>query len=262
MKPPKRRKDVPKKTGLTFGAPKERGQRIGIYGPGGIGKTTLAMNLPGDIVFFDFDESLALLEIPKNVKVAQGVNDFQDFVDAIEDPENFVEFNNIVIDSLTKVEELATEWVLKNVPHDKGNQVKRIEDYGYGKGYQHIYETMVSLFSKLDALARAGINIVLVAHDCTANVPNPDGEDWIRYEPRLYASNSGKSNTRLRFKEWVDHLLFVGYDVAVKDKKGKGSGSRTIYPNELPHCMAKSRKLDELYRFDSSDFNEIWKELF
>ena len=85
-------------------------------------------------------------------------------------------------------------------------------------------------------------NVILIAHECVTTVPNPNGEDWMRYEPRLQCPNSGKAAVRLRLKEWADHVLFLGYDVAVdKDGKGKGSGTRTLYPCELPFCMAKSR---------------------
>jgi hypothetical protein len=61
-------------------------------------------------------------------------------------------------------------------------------------------------------------------------------------------------------REWADHVLFVGYDVAVKDGKGSGSGTRTIYPCELPHCMAKSRTLSApmaLSKFDLSLWNQL-----
>ena len=34
-------------------------------------------------------------------------------------------------------------------------------------------------------------NVILICHDCTATVPNPTGEDWLRYEPRLQSPGSG-----------------------------------------------------------------------
>jgi hypothetical protein len=92
-------------------------------------------------------------------------------------------------------------------------------------------------------------------------VPNPLGEDWIRYEPRLQSPSSGKSSIRLRTREWADHVLFFGYDIDVKDGKGRGSGTRTVYPCELPHCMAKSRTLADpmpLGKFDTT----LWERLF
>ena len=47
--------------------------------------------------------------------------------------------------------------------------------------------------------------------------------------------SSGKASVRLRLREWLDHLLFIGYDVECTkqmDGKAKGQGTRTIYPQE------------------------------
>ena len=104
--------------------------------------------------------------------------------------------------------------------------------------------------------------MILICHDCTATVPNPGGDDWLRFEPRLQSPSSGKSSIRLRVREWADHVLFVGYDLAVKDGKGdpRTGSTRTIYPVERPHCMAKSRTLCEplaLKKFDAT----LWTNL-
>lgn len=241
------------------------GHRIVLYGPGGIGKTTLAAIAPGPVAFFDLDDSLGVLrnqlpeELASQINRVGGAGDWQAIRDALHTP-GWDEIKTLVIDSATKAEELALAWTLRYVPHEKGAKIERIEDYGYGKGYQHLYDTFLTLLGDLDQHVRAGRNVVLICHDCTATVPNPNGEDWIRYEPRLQSPNSGKSSIRLRVREWADHVLFVGYDVDVKDGKGKGSGTRTVYPNELPHCMAKSRTLAEpvpLTKFDP----ELWTKL-
>jgi hypothetical protein len=82
----------------------------------------------------------------------------------------------------------------------------------------------------------------MICHECTNTVPNPSGEDWLRYEPRLQNPKSGKASIRLRVKEWSDHVLCMLYDVATDRKgKGQGSGTRTLYRAETPACMAKSR---------------------
>ncbi len=244
------------------------GHRIVLYGPGGIGKTTLAATAPGPVAFFDLDESLPRLRTafdaqdPKpDVRVIGGVRTWQDIRDALHAP-GWDEIKTIVIDSATRAEELAVEHVLAAIPHPKtGQKVERIEDYDYGKGYQYLYETFLTLLGDLDQHTRAGRHVILVCHDCTNTVPNPTGPDWLRYEPRLYCSASGKAAIRLRVREWADHVLFIGYDIDVdKQGKGRGGGSRTIYPVELPHCMAKSRTLTEtmpLVQFDTS----IWEAL-
>ena len=243
------------------------GHRMVLFGPGGIGKTTLAATAPGPVAFFDLDDSLSVLkpqldesDACSDVRPVAGASSWNDMQQAL-NTGGWEEIRTIVIDSATKAEELALEWTLQRVPHEKGYQVKRVEDYGYGKGYQYLYETFLTLLGDLDRHVREGRHIILICHDCTATVPNPNGDDYIRYEPRLQSPSSGKSSIRLRVREWADHVLFIGYDLDVQDGKGRGSGTRTVYPCELPHCMAKSRTLADpmpLGKFDTT----LWERLF
>ena len=226
-------------------------RRIGIYGPGGIGKTTLAATAPGPVAFIDLDESLSVLEDLHELDLRPvEASDWKGLRTKLTAP-GWDDIKTIVIDPVSKAEEFCVAEVLATVPHEKGHKVTRLEDYGYGKGYQYVYDMFLPLLGDLDAHIRAGRTVVLVMHDCTANVPNPAGDDWIRYEPRLQSPASGKASVRLRVKEWLDDLLFLGYDVAVdKEGKGQGSGTRTVWPIELPHCMAKSRKLTDPLTLD------------
>lgn len=241
------------------------GHRVVLYGPGGIGKTTEAAIAPGPVAFFDLDDSLPRLQqslagCDVDLRVVNGIETWDAMRAALHAP-GWDSISTIVIDSATKAEELAVAWTLQHVPHEKGTKVDSIEGYGYGKGFQHVYDTFLCLLGDLDQHVRAGRNVILVCHDCTATVPNPLGEDWIRYEPRLQSPASGKSSIRLRVREWCDHVLFFGYDIDVKDGKGRGGGTRTVYPCELPHCMAKSRTLSDaipLQKFDRS----LWTRLF
>jgi hypothetical protein len=236
------------------------GHRVVLYGPGGIGKTTLAACAPGPVVFFDFDDSLPRLRdgLPgaEAVQVC-AVATWQAMRDALH-ADQWGKVRTVVIDSATRAEELCVEHVIKTIPHEKGNRIQRIEDYGWGKGYRHVYDEFLKLLADLDAHTRAGRNVVLICHEQTANVPNPSGDDWLRYEPRLQQNNQGA--VRLRVKEWADHVLFVGYDVDVKDGKGRGSGTRTIYPTELPFCMAKSRTLAQPVVLNKNDAS-LWAAL-
>lgn len=224
----------------------EAGHRIVLYGPGGIGKTTLACSLPGPVAFIDLDESLSRLYaqleangLLANVIPVTGITSWTGLRSALQGG-GWDGIRTIVIDTATKAEEQALAWMYENIKYN-GSFVSRLEDYGYKCGYRHLFDTYSLLLSDLDAHARAGRNVVLVCHECAAKVPNPQGQDWMRYEPRL-AQDDKYCQLRYRVKEWADHVLAMLYDVNVgKDGKGQGSGTRTIYASELPHCMAKSR---------------------
>lgn len=229
---------------VRFGPPtRAAGHRTVLYGPGGIGKTTLASMAPGPVVFVDLDDSLGRLALP-DVQCVPGVDTWQALRDVLASP-GWDGVQTIVIDSLTKAEELAVQHTLNTVPHEKGHKCTNVEGYGYGKGYGYVFDVFLPLLTDLDTHCRSGRHVILICHDCATTCPNPQGEDWLRWEPRLQSPNSGKASIRLRVREWADHLLWYGYDVAVKDGKGTGSGTRTIYPAELPHCMAKSRTIQD-----------------
>lgn len=235
-----------------------KSHRIGLYGSGGVGKSSLAAliaNVGLRPVFLDIEDGSADLDVAR----VTGIRSWTDIRDALHSPTLWNEGDAVVIDSATKAEEMAMFHTLTTVPHEKGHTVTRVEEYGFGKGFQHIYETFLNLLGDLDQHHRAGRSTVLIMHDATQNAPNPMGEDFLRYEPRLQASP--KCSIRSRVKEWLDHLLFVGYDVFSKDGKATGSGTRTIYPQEMPTHWAKSRTLQGVYPFTRGDFS-VWQDLF
>ena len=230
-------------------------QRILIYGPGGIGKSSLAALAPKP-VFLDIEDGTRFMDVPR----VNGLTTLTD-IRAILHSDILNDYQTVVIDSATKAEEWATAWKLLNVRHEKGHYVSSLEGYGFGKGYQHVYETFLLLLSDLDTQIRAGRNVILIAHDCVADVPNPVGEDWIRYEPHLQSPKSGKSSIRNRVIQWADYVLWLGYDVISENGKGKGGGTRTIFPVERPDHIAKSRTAVDPVPFESATDGTIWKHI-
>lgn len=227
-----------------------------VYGRGGIGKSSLAALAPG-AVFLDIERGTYAFDVPR----IEGIDTLSDLRSVLQSSD-LDGFKTVVIDTMTKAEELAVAHILKTVPNEKGKLVSSVEGYGYGKGYQHVYDAMLLLIGDLDLQVRHGRNVIVICHDCIADVPNPVGDDFIRYEPHLQAPKSGKGSVRNRVIQWADHVLFIGYDVAAEDGKGKGSGTRTIYTDELPDHIAKSRTVHATIPFTGPEDGAIWDLIF
>jgi energy-coupling factor transporter ATP-binding protein EcfA2 len=240
---------------------RDQGHKIVVYGPGGIGKSELC-SLLGQVAieafFIDLEDGTRFMEVARADPAPENWSELRA---ALHDEELLRPFGAVVIDSVTRAEELAVSYTLATVKHEKGHDVDRIEDYGFGKGYTHVYETFLKLLGDVDAIARAGKHVILVAHDCTTSVPNPTGEDFLQYQPRLQSPpKTGK--VRERVKEWCDHLLFIGWDRFVnKEGKATGNGSRTIYPREAATHWAKSRVLSDPMVYEQGN-PVLWQILF
>lgn len=239
-------------------------QRIGIFGTGGVGKTKLASllkNVGVRPLIVDIENGSRFLDVER----VGDIQDWSELRSVLQDKELIAPFGAVVIDSFTRAEELAIAYTLKTVPLEKKKGqvgdtfVDKIEGYGFGKGYTHAYETFLLILGDLDAIVRAGKHVVVICHDCKANVPNPHGEDWIRYEHRLQETPKGP--IRSRVFEWCDHFFYIGYDVAVEDGRGSGSGTRTIYPAEMPTHKAKSRDIADPIVYQDGD-SLLWEKLF
>lgn len=80
------------RTKVTFGKIQaSAGHRVVLYGPGGIGKTTLAAHAPGAVAFFDLDDSLPRLQgnlgtagVLENIVPVAGVETWQDLRSALQ----------------------------------------------------------------------------------------------------------------------------------------------------------------------------------
>lgn len=225
---------APKRFGITTGR-QGGGQRVLLYGPGGVGKSALCTLAPKP-VFVDLENGSRAFDVAR----FDGIDTFAD-VRAVLQGHDLDPFETVIIDTATKLEELALAHIVATVPHEKpGVRITGIESYGFGKGYRHLYDAFSLVLQDADRLVRQGKHVVFVAHSCTNEAPNPTGDNWLRYEPRLQHPKK-EASVRERVFGWADHCLFVGYDVATEDGKGKGAGTRTIHTRELPSHIAKTR---------------------
>lgn len=208
----------------------EQPQRVVIYGPEGIGKTTLAAAFPCP-VFLDTEGGTAHLDV---VRFPQPENwdDIPRGTSALATSDH--EFHTLVIDTVDWLERLLILHICQRANKDS------IEDFGYGKGYTFLAEEFSRFLQSLEALRARGMHIVLVAHSTIRKFELPDAAGaYDRYELKL-----SKQCAPL-LKEWCDLLLFVNYFTRVTESDGKkravGGKERRIYTTHSAAYDAKNR---------------------
>lgn len=210
-------------------------QKVVIYGPEGVGKSSFASRFP-DPVFIDTEGSTKRMDVkrlPRPTSWAM-LLDQVDFV-RVKRP-----CSSLVIDTIDWAEQLCIEAVCAK--HGKSG----IEDFGYGNGYVYVKEEFGRLLNRLSDVIEAGINVVLTAHAQIRKFEQPDEMGaYDRYELKL--GKKTQSQTSPLVKEWADMLLFANYktySVAADDKgkkhKAQG-GKRVMYTSHHPCWDAKNR---------------------
>lgn len=236
--------------------------RVVLYGAGGVGKSklvSLAQMLGLRVLMIDLEQGTHHLDVDR----IDDIEGWAELRGLLQDTSFTDQYDLIGVDSFTKAEDMSAAWVpynVKNVKTGKLPEAKSLSGYGFGDGLTYNYDNFLAMLGDLDALVRRGKHVVGIAHDAVANAPNPQGEDFIRYEPRLQSPSGGKNSIRHKIKEWADHLLYIGYDISASDRKAEGSGTRTIYTRELPAYWAKSRTLQDNIPYIDND-PTLWKML-
>lgn len=273
LKPPPIRRPVPKSATSTGNKTftvhawtgENEGEKVLIYGPSGMGKTTLATTTPKP-VFVGIDDGGRKIRNPITSEALMAVNGVESFEDVrtVLQGNALDGFETIVIDTVTELQHMALEATFHRVPAGKNQTAKTIEDYGFHKGYRHWYDTMRLVLTDCDRHVRAGRNIVLLAQSRTIRRANAGGEDFLQEAPDLYHD---KNVSILDvYKSWVDHVFKLDYANMVVDKgKAGSSNERAVYVHPEIHFIAKSRTISADYpvvSFSEPADDSIWKLVF
>lgn len=213
-----------------------KAQKVCIYGPEGIGKSTFASKFP-DPLFIDTEGSTSNLEVKRLPRPTSYEMLKQEVDYVITNPSLC---KTLVIDTMDWAEQLVIESILMQ------HQKKGIEDFGYGNGYVYVKEEFGRLLNKLTDVIDKGIHVVITAHAQIRKFEQPDELGaYDRYELKL--GKKTQSQTSPLLKEWCDMILFANYKTlsVATDKDGKKhkaqGGRRVMYATHHPCWDAKNR---------------------
>lgn len=211
-------------------------QKIVIYGPEGIGKSSFAAKFPRPL-FIDTEGSTKWMDVQRFDKPTSWtmLNSQVQYV-----KQNRSICDTLIIDTIDWAEQLCINDIC--AAYNK----KGIEDFGYGNGYVYEKEAFGKFLNSLEEVVEAGIHVVLTAHAQLRKFEQPDELGaYDRWELKL-GKKTGSQISPL-VKEWADMVLFANYETfAVQtDDQGKKfkaqGGTRVLYTSHHPCWDAKNR---------------------
>ena len=230
----------------------ETAKKVVIYGPEGIGKSTLASKFPRP-VFIDCEGSTKELDVSRYPAPFT----WGEILAYIDDAVTNHTCDTLIIDTADWAEQFCTKYTCEKL------NVKNIEDVGYGKGYQYLTQNFTELLSQCDTLIANGINVVFTAHAMMRKFEQPDEMGaYDRWEMKL------SKRTGPLLKEWADMVLFCNYKTNVltdtkTQRKVATGGSRIMYTTHHPCWDAKNRYgLPESMDMDFSGIAHLFKKQY
>lgn len=204
-------------------------KKVLIYGPEGIGKSTLASKFP-DAVFIDTEGSTKELDVARFDAPSSWQMLLDEIRYVIQEPSTC---KTLVIDTADWAEDLCSKAVCSKY-HKDG-----IEDFGYGKGYTYLEESFGEMLNLLTDVTKRGIHVVVTAHAQMRKFEQPEEAGaYDRWELKL----SKKCSPMV--KEWADMVLFANYKTIVVKIDGKNKvqgGNRVMYTSHHACWDAKNR---------------------
>lgn len=200
---------------ITRGKIKEA-ERIVMYGPEGVGKTTLASLFPHPI-FIDIEGSTSEIECDR-IKATSYEEVKSSCRMLCDDPQGY---KTVIIDSVDWLEMKMAEWLCEE------NDWDSIEDPGYQKGFTQLGEEMFRFLSSMTDFADKGIHVVLIGHSAIQKMELPDQKG--NYD---FFTIDLHKKVLPAVKEWSKAIFFINWKTKlindIDDKKGTKSKKKAV----------------------------------
>lgn len=152
-----------------------------VYSEHGLGKSSLAAAAPSPL-FIDVENGLAEIDTDA-LDIPATLEDVQKQLSMVLREEH--QYKTLVIDTLDWLETRINEHICR-----RGSK-NSISDFGYGAGFQQVFEETVKIVKMLDEIhTTRGMCIVLLSHTIIKTFQNPLGMDYDTYRLKLREKNA------------------------------------------------------------------------
>jgi len=202
-------------------------QKITIYGPEGVGKTTLAASFPAPL-FIDTESSTKQLDVARVT-----AKTWAEIEEVFKSANLLTEYQTLVLDTV----DWAATMLAAKVCQDQ--KKASIEDFGFGKGFTLVAEEFTKFLNLTTQATEAGKTVIFLAHSHVKRHDSPEAS-YDRYELKMH-----KLCAHL-LKEACDSVLFCNYRTTITEElNGKtravGGKERVLYTSHTAAWDAKNR---------------------
>lgn len=250
------------------------GERIIIFGDGGMGKNTLASLAPNSIFLplSDGGKRIRSALTGKKCSPVKGIETFADLMELLDDP-NFFKPNQIpVLDDLSTLEAWIESHIIENYTV-KGKKASSFREFGWD-GAGHIVFELRKMQTRIDRLIQKGITFVFLSHRQIVNMANADQDFIISTLKLRHQRNDSPLETMFH---WADHVVEIEFNDKEYNYEKRGPKTltkvtgkeRVIFTEREANHLRKSRMFGEngeslppIISFDNPGDASFWAFLY
>lgn len=229
-----------------------------VYGPEGVGKSSLGAAAP-DPIFIDVEQGTMNLETTRFTFDDAGrtmPQSFEELLDAVRTVERETHpYKTLVIDTLDAVEALIWQYICLR------DGKENIAAYGFAKGENIVaLDEWRKLIAALERVRAKGINVLTLSHSIVKRFDDPESDGWDRYILKLHEKAGGL------VKERADAVLFAKFEVVKQKAKDDRRKVRAITTDARFLYTRKTGAYDAKNRYDLPeelplDWAELWSAI-